>query len=78
MPGRCYNPEQVSVCQVNGETYWKGTITQTNKIMNQRCPKISGSAYWQYDPGYRVNSCLDPRLYRVLSTTHHLLNDTNP
>ena len=78
MPCRCYNPEQVSVCQVNGETYRKGTIMQTNKIMDQLCPKKSGSACWQYDPGYRANSSLDPHLYQVLNTTHHLLNDTNP
>ena len=78
MPRRCYNPEQVSVCQVNGETYKKGTIIQTNKIMDQLCPKKSGSACWQYDPGYRVNSPLDPHLYRVLNATLHHLNHTNP
>ena len=78
MPRRFYNPEQVSVCQINGKTYWTGTIMQTNKIMNQLCPKISGSACWQYNPGCRVNSPLDPHLYQVLNATHHLLNDTNP
>ena len=77
MPHRCYNPEQVSVCQINGKTYWTGAIIQTNKITDQLCPKISDSASWQSDPGYRVNSPLDPHLYQVLSATHHLLNDTN-
>ena len=32
MPCRCYNPDQVSVCQINGKTYWTGTIMQTNEI----------------------------------------------
>ena len=35
MPGRCYNPEQVSVCQINGKTYWTGTIIQTNETTDQ-------------------------------------------
>ena len=78
VPCRCYNPEQVSVCQVNGKTYWIGTIMLTNEITDQLCPKISGSACWQYDSGYRVNSPLGPHLYQVLRATHHLLNDTNP
>ena len=77
MPCRCYIPEQLSVCQINGKTCWTGTIIQTNKITDQLCPKISGSASWQSDPGYRVNSPLDPHLYQVLNATHHLLNDTN-
>ena len=46
--------------------------------MDQLYPKISGSACWQHDPGYRVNSPLNPHLYQVLSATHHLLDDTNP
>ena len=46
--------------------------------MDQLCPKKSGSVCWQYNPGCRVNSPLDPRLYQVLSATHRLLNDTNP
>ena len=78
MPRRCYNPEQESVYQTNGKTYWTGTIIQTNKITDQLCLKKSGSASWQSDPGYRVNSPLDPHLYQVLNATHHLLNDTNP
>ena len=78
MPSRCYNPKQVSVCQIHGKTYWTGTIMHTNEIMDQLCPKKSGSACWQYDPGYRVNSPLDPHLYQVLNATHHLLNDTSP
>ena len=32
MPCRCYNPEPVSVCQINGKTYWTGTVIQTNEI----------------------------------------------
>ena len=60
------------------KTYWTGTIMQTNEIMDQLCPKKSGSTCWQYNPGYRVNSPLDPCLHQVLNTTHHLLNDTNP
>ena len=32
---RCYNPEQVSVCQINGKTYWTGTIIQTNETTDQ-------------------------------------------
>ena len=75
---RCYNPEQVSVYQTYGKTYWTGTVIKTNKITDQLCPKISGSASWQSDPGYRVNSPLDPHLYQVFNATHHLLNDTNP
>ena len=63
MPCRCYNPDQVSVCQINGKTYWTGTIMQTNEIMDHLCPKNSGSACWLYDPGYTVNSPLDPHLY---------------
>ena len=51
---------------------------QTNEITDQLCPKQSGSACWQCDPGYRVNSPLDPHLYQALNTTHRLLNDTNP
>ena len=39
MPHRCYNPEQVSVCQMNGKTYWTGTIMQTNEITDQFCLK---------------------------------------
>ena len=78
MPHRCYNPKQVSVCQIHGKTYWKGTIMHTNEITDQLCPKKSGSACWQYDPGYRVNSPLDPCLYQFLNATHHLLNDTDP
>ena len=69
MPHRCYNPDQLSVCQINGKTYWTGTIIQTNKIMDHLCPKNSGSACWMYDPGYRVNSPLDPHLYLVLNAT---------
>ena len=45
--------------------------------MDQFCPKKSDSACWQHDPGYRANSFLDPHLYQVLNTTHHLSNDTN-
>ena len=77
MPCRCYNPEHVSACQINGKTYWTGTIMQTNEIMDQLCPKKSGSAYWQYEPGYRVNFPLDPRVYHVFRAIHHILNDTN-
>ena len=29
------------------KTYWTGTIMQTNEIMDQLCPKKSGSACWQ-------------------------------
>ena len=47
IPRRCYNPQQVSVCQINGKTYWTGTIIQTNEIMDQLFPKKSGSASWQ-------------------------------
>ena len=39
MPCRCYNPEQVSVCQINGKTYWTGTRMQTKEITGQLCPK---------------------------------------
>ena len=78
MTHRCYNPEQVSVCQINGKTYWTGTIMQTNEITDQLCPKKSGFSCWQYDPGYRVKSPLDPHLYQVLNATHCLLNDTKP
>ena len=46
--------------------------------LDQLCPKKSGSSFWQYDPGYKVNSPLDPRLYQVLNGTHRLLNDTSP
>ena len=35
MPGRCYNPEQVSVCQINGKSYWSGTIIQTHETTDQ-------------------------------------------
>ena len=35
MPGRCYNPEQVSVCQIHGKTYWTGTIMQRKEITDQ-------------------------------------------
>ena len=38
MPCRCYNPEQLSVCQINGKTYWTGIVMQTNEIMDQFCP----------------------------------------
>ena len=31
MPRRCYNTEQLSVGQINGKTYWTGTIMQTNE-----------------------------------------------
>ena len=74
----CYNPEQVSVWQINGKTYGTGTIKQTSEIRDQLCHKKSVSACWQYDPGYRVNSPLDPCLYQFLNATHHLLNDTDP
>ena len=40
MPCRCYNLEQVSVCQINRKTSWIGTIMQTNEIMDQLGPKI--------------------------------------
>ena len=46
--------------------------------MDQLCPKKSGSACWQYDPGYRVNFPLDPHVYQVLNATHQVFNDTNP
>ena len=58
MPRRCYNPEQVSVCQTNGKTYGTGTIMQTKKITEQLCPKKSGSACWRHDPGYRFSTQL--------------------
>ena len=48
------------------KTYWTGAIMQTNKIKDQLCPPKSGSACWQHDSGYRVNSPLDPCLYQVL------------
>ena len=73
MPRRCYNPEELSVCKINGKTYWTGTIMQTNEIMDQLCPKKSGLAYWQYDPGYRVNFPLDPRLYQIPNANYCLL-----
>ena len=38
MPRRCYNTGQLSVCQINGKTYWTGTIMQTNEITDQLCP----------------------------------------
>ena len=78
MPSRCYNPDQVSACQINGKPHWTGTVMQTNEITDHLCPKKSGSACWLYDAGYRVNSPLDPHLYQVLSATLYLLNDTNP
>ena len=46
--------------------------------MEQLHPKMSGSAFWQHDPGYRVNSPLNPHLYQVLSATHHLLMTPTP
>ena len=70
--------EQLSVSQINGKTYWTGTIMQTNEITEQLCPYKSASACWQYDASYRANSPLDPGLYQVLNATHHLLTDTNP
>ena len=36
---------------------------QTNEITDELCPKKSGSACWQQDPGYTVKPPLDPRLY---------------
>ena len=80
MPCRCYNPEQVSVCQINGKPSRTGEITPINypKYTDTTCPKKLGPACWQYDPGHRVNSPLDPRPYQVLSATHCLLNDTDP
>ena len=70
---------RTGVCLPNTwKAYLTGTVMQTSEIMDQLCPKKSGSACWQYDPGYRVNSPLDPHLYQVLNATHHLLNDTNP
>ena len=77
VPRRFYNPEPVSVCQINGKTYRTGTVIQANEIIDQFCPKKSGS-YWQYDPGYKVNSPLDLHLHQVLNATHCLLNDTSP
>ena len=73
-------PEQVSVCQINGKPSRTGEITRTNypKYVDTTCPKKLGPACWQYDPGHRVNSPLDPRPYQVLSATDCLLNDTDP
>ena len=34
MPRRCYNPEQVSVCQINGKTHRTGTTMQTKSRTN--------------------------------------------
>ena len=39
MSRRCYNSEEVSVCQINGKTYWTGTIMQTNEIIDRLCPE---------------------------------------
>ena len=79
MPCRCYNPEQVSVRQITGKPSRTGEITPINylKYAGTTCPKKLGPASWQYDPGHRVNSPLDPRPYQVLSATHCLLNDTD-
>ena len=33
--------------------------------MDQLFPKKSGSASWQYDPGYSVNFPLDPHRFSV-------------
>ena len=38
---------------------------QTNEIMDQLFPKKSGSASWQYDPGYSVNFPLGPHRFSV-------------
>ena len=68
MPCRCYNPEQVSVRQITGKPSRTGEITLINylKYADTTCPKKLGPASWQYDPGHRVNSPLDPRPYQVL------------
>ena len=59
MPCRCYNPEQVSVCQVNGETYWKGTIMQTKlwtnfALKNQTLPVGSMTQVIELTPSWTL------------------------
>ena len=50
---------RTGVCLPNTwKAYLTGTVMQTSEIMDQLCPKKSGSACWEHDPGYRVNSPL--------------------
>lgn len=88
MPCRCYNPEQVSVCQINGKTYWTGTKTRQKKSQTNFALK-SGSAIfwlcqiiyyhvWQYNPNSRKLTPLRPLSAEFSNTTHHLLGSTTP
>ena len=78
MSRRCYNSEEVSVCQINGKTYWTGTIMQTNEIIDQLCPeKNQALPVGSIIQVTELSPPLDPRLYQVLNATHCLLNGTS-
>ena len=52
---KCHEP-RTGVCLPNTwKAYLTGTVMQTSEIMDQLCPRESGSACWRHDPGYRVN-----------------------
>jgi hypothetical protein len=79
---------RVFSCYTNGRKYSTGNLTTESYwgYADPVCPMVTGSVCWVSNPNDRLKSLLqpnrtydlDPRIYRLLNSTHHLLNYANP
>jgi hypothetical protein len=88
MPQRCYTTDTVLSCYTNGRKYSIGNLT-TESYWGYGDPvfhMVTGSVRWVSNPNNWLESLpqpnrtydLNPQIYRLLNSTYHLLNDTNP
>jgi hypothetical protein len=79
---------RVLSCYANGRKYSIGNLTTESYwgCADPVCPMVIGPVCWVSNPNDQLKSLLqpnricelDPQIYRLLNSTHHLLNDTNP
>jgi hypothetical protein len=88
MPQRCYKTDKVFSCYTNRRKYSFGNLTTSSHwgYADPVCPMVTNPVFWVSNPNDRLESTpqshrvydLDPQIYRLLGSTHHLLNYTNP
>jgi hypothetical protein len=87
MPQGCYRTDRVLSCYINRRKYSIGNLTTKSYwgYADPVCPMVTGPVCWVSNPNNRFKSLpqsnrtydLDPWIYRLLNSTHHLLNYTN-
>jgi hypothetical protein len=87
MPQWCYRTDSILSCYANGRKYSIGNST-TNSYWGYAdpvCPAVTGLVCWLSNPNNWLESLpqpnrtydLDPWIYKLLNSTHHLLNYTS-